>query len=73
MAVALAAVIGIILIFSVVLPVMNSGIAGTSANLSGYTGAVSVANASYIVMVLAVLALGAGTVLNFFRGTGGTI
>ena len=71
MAVALTFVLGVILIFNVVLPVLNTGITGTSANLTGYTGASGVASASYIIAVLAVLALAAGVVLAFFRGTGG--
>lgn len=71
MAVALTFVLGVILIFNVVLPVLNTGITGTSANLTGYTGANGVASASYIISVLAVLALAAGVVLAFFRGTGG--
>ena len=71
MAVALTIVIGVILIYSVVLPVMNTGITGTTANLGGYTGAYGVANAGYIITVLCILALAAGGVLAFFRGTGG--
>ena len=71
MGIALTVVLGVILIFSVVLPTMNTGITSTSANLSGYTGATGVAQASYVVTILSVLALAAGAVIAFFRGTGG--
>ena len=75
MAVALTFVLGVILIFNVMLPVLNTGIASvgpanaSAANLTGYTGANGVAGATYIITVLSVLALAAGVVLAFFRGT----
>ena len=68
MYVVLAFVLGVILIFNVALPVLNTGIIGTSANITGYTGALGVAQAAYIITVLSVLALAAFMVMSFFRG-----
>jgi hypothetical protein len=68
-------VVGVLMIFNVALPIMNSGLVGnqtagytTATNISGYTGAVGVGTASYIVTVLAVLALAAFLVMSFFKG-----
>ena len=75
MAIALTFVLGVILIFNVMLPILNGQIASvgpanaTAANLTGYTGANGVAGATYIITTLSVLALAAGVVLAFFRGT----
>jgi hypothetical protein len=68
MYVVLAFVLGVILIFNVALPVLNTGILSSSSNISGYTGALGVANAAYIITVLSVLALAAFLVMSFFRG-----
>ena len=68
MAVALFAVLGIIMIFTVILPALNTGIQSPAANLTGYTGAMGIAQASYIVMVLATLAVAGLFVLTHFYG-----
>jgi len=70
MAVALTIVIGVILLFSVVLPVTNSAIMnnGSAANLTGYTGATAIANSSFLILVLAALAIAVGGTLTFFLG-----
>lgn len=51
-AVFIAAMIGVIILFSVVLPVVNTGITSTSANLTGYTGALQVAQQTPLILVL---------------------
>lgn len=51
-AVFIAAMIAVIILFSVVLPVVNTGIISTSSNLTGYTGALQVAQQVPLILVL---------------------
>lgn len=80
MAIALTFILGIILIFNVMLPILNSNLSTVNitaspgpANLTGYNGANGIGGATYIITVLSVLALAAGVVLAFFRGGVGNI
>ena len=74
--VALTIVLGVILVFNVMLPIMNNQIqannnASGSGNIAGYTGGVGISQASYVITVLCILALAGGAVLAFFQGTAG--
>lgn len=60
-------IIGVILIFSALLPILNTQITSTSANLGGYTGANTIAQTLPLFAVLGALLLIVGTFL-FMRG-----
>lgn len=60
-------VVGIILLFAVVLPITNTMIQSTAANLSGFTGANTVAQQLPILEVVGGLILVVGTFLFFGR------
>lgn len=51
-AVLIAGMIAIIILFSVVLPVTNTGITATASNLTGYTGALQVAQQLPLMLIL---------------------
>jgi len=60
-------IVAVILIFSALLPIMNTQLQSTSANLSGYTSANQIAQTLPLFVVLGVLLLIVGTFL-VFRG-----
>lgn len=65
-AVFIGAMIAVIILFSVVLPVVNTGVTSTASNLTGYTGALQVAQQVPLILVLTLFVAVAVVILRAF-------
>lgn len=70
----LTAVVGALLVFSVILPIYNGFIVNNAtgtpvqaSNFTSYTGAATIMNASYLVLTLGALAIAAGLTFGYFK------
>lgn len=69
--IAIAIVLGAVLLLQVVQPVLNSAITSSATNLSGYSAAQTVANQLPTLNVVGLLVIIAGAALVAFRAAGG--
>lgn len=65
-AVFIGAMIAVIILFSVVLPIVNTGITSASANLTGYAGALQVSQQVPLILVLTLFVSVAVVILRAF-------